>query len=278
MDLVNLMYKYINRFINSDELLEELKKLELNHYSKEEEQEIKQLILDVQNIKNTTPNEIDDIERKRLGNIEHFLGLIEQAENTDLNDDLKKLVQKKKAQFLKDRNKVYDAGALFQSIFDLLTNHDLIGRYAKAMNDLELLEFITQYISVPMPPILTQDKFNDLVRIGIKRDMREDLWRLAFNYNHKEIDFTLIEDYFILKRDDYYLTELISAVEEDLNEDKLIDKIIDTLDKDFIDQVVQTGYQIGIFSDEEIKEIIRKCLEKKLLTYEEGEKLTSKLN
>ena len=278
MDLVNLMYKYINRFINSDELLEELKKLELNHYSKEEEQEIKQLILDVQNIKNTTPNEIDDIERKRLGNIEHFLGLIEQAENTDLNDDLKKLVQKKKAQFLKDRNKVYDGGVLFQSIFDLLTNHDLIGRYAKAMNDLELLEFITQYISVPMPPILTQDKFNDLVRIGIKRDMREDLWRLAFNYNHKEIDFTLIEDYFILKRDDYYLTELISAVEEDLNEDKLIDKIIDTLDKDFIDQVVQTGYQIGIFSDEEIKEIIRKCLEKKLLTYEEGEKLTSKLN
>ncbi len=278
MDLVNLMYKYINRFINSDELLEELKKLELNHYSKEEEQEIKQLILDVQNIKNTTPNEIDDIERKRLGNIEHFLGLIEQAENTDLNDDLKKLVQKKKAQFLKDQNKVYDGGVLFQSIFDLLTNHDLIGRYAKAMNDLELLEFITQYISVPMPPILTQDKFNDLVRIGIKRDMREDLWRLAFNYNHKEIDFTLIEDYFILKRDDYYLTELISAVEEDLNEDKLIDKIIDTLDKDFIDQVVQTGYQIGIFSDEEIKEIIRKCLEKKLLTYEEGEKLTSKLN
>ena len=49
MDLVNLMYKYINRFINSDELLEELKKLELNHYSKEEEQEIKQLILYVQN-------------------------------------------------------------------------------------------------------------------------------------------------------------------------------------------------------------------------------------
>ena len=278
MDLVNLMYKYINRFINSDELLEELKKLELNHYSKEEEQEIKQLILDVQNIKNTIPNEIDDIERKRLGNIEHFLGLIEQAENSDLNDDLKNLVQKKKAQFLKDRNKVYDGGVLFQSIFDLLTNHDLIGRYAKAMNDLELLEFITQYISVPMPPILTQDKFNDLVRIGIKRDMREDLWRLAFNYNHKEIDFTLIEDYFILKRDDYYLTELISAVEEDLNKDKLIDKIIDTLDKDFIDQVVQTGYQIGIFSDEEIKEIIRKCLEKKLLTYEEGEKLTSKLN
>ena len=278
MDLVNLMYKYINRFINSDELLEELKKLELNHYSKEEEQEIKQLILYVQNIKNTTPNEVDDIERKRLENIEHFLGLIEQAENSDLSDDLKKFVQKKKEQLLKDRDKVYDGGALFQSIFDLLTNHDLIGRYAKAMNDLELLEFITQYISVPMPPILIQDEFDDLARIGIERDMREALWRLAFNYNHKEIDFTLIEDYFILKRDDYYLTELISAVEEDLNKDKLIDKIIDTLDKDFIYQVAQTGYQIGIFSNEEIKEIIRKCLEKELLTYEEGEKLTSKLN
>lgn len=34
MDLVNLMYKYINRFINSDELLEELKKLELRKKSK----------------------------------------------------------------------------------------------------------------------------------------------------------------------------------------------------------------------------------------------------
>ena len=146
------------------------------------------------------------------------------------------------------------------------------------MNDLELLEFITQYISVPMPPILIQDEFDDLARIGIERDMREALWRLAFNYHHKEIDFTLIEDYFILKRDDYYLTELISAVEEDLDKDKLINKIIDTLDKDFIYQVAQTGYQIGIFSDEEIKEIIRKCLEKELLTYEEGEKLISKLN
>ena len=44
MDLVNLMYRYINKFINSDKLIEELKKINLHNYSLEEQEQIKNLI------------------------------------------------------------------------------------------------------------------------------------------------------------------------------------------------------------------------------------------
>ena len=56
----------------------------------------------------------------------------------------------------------------------------------------------------------------------------------------------LIEDYFIEKRDDYYLTELISAVREDLNMKKLKKKVIATKDKKFINKVKSTlkAYEI----------------------------------
>ena len=47
MNLVTLMYKYINRFINSDELLESLKELDLNNFSKEEKISINKLIDDI---------------------------------------------------------------------------------------------------------------------------------------------------------------------------------------------------------------------------------------
>ena len=36
MDLVDLMYKYINKFINAPKLLEELKLVKLENYDKEE--------------------------------------------------------------------------------------------------------------------------------------------------------------------------------------------------------------------------------------------------
>lgn len=63
MNLVTLMYKYINRFINSDELLESLKELDLNNFSKEEKISINKLIDDIKIIKYKTANEIDEIEK-----------------------------------------------------------------------------------------------------------------------------------------------------------------------------------------------------------------------
>jgi len=241
MDLVTLMYKYINRFINSDELLESLDELDLNNFTDEEKVSINKLIDDIKIIKDKTANEIDEIEKNRLEINEKYVnGIDKLLQNNTLENNLKEKFLKIKQNLLEDKKKVRDGGKLYESLFTLLADNDLINYYCDLLNDYELLEFIAQYISVPMPPQISQEKFNVLVKVGIENDEREWLWRLAFNYNRKNKDFSLIEDYFIEKRDDYYLTELISAVPEDLDMKRLKEKVIATKDKKFIISVKNT--------------------------------------
>ena len=123
------------------------------------------------------------------------------------------------------------------------------------MSDLEFLEFITHFIQTPFPPKINQELFDDLVRVGIKQDKREALWRLAVNYNGKGKDFTNIENYFIEKKDDYYLIELISVVKEDLNIEELIKKVINTNDKKFMINCYNRAKKLSLFTDEELKKI-----------------------
>lgn len=241
MNLVTLMYKYINRFINSDELLESLEELDLNNFSKEEKISINKLIDDIKIIKDKTANEIDEIEKNRLETIERIVSNINIIlESDNLEKDLREKIEHRKEYLLEDKKKVKDGGKLYESIYILLADNKLINHYWESINDYELLEFIAQYISVPVPPQIDQKKFNDLVKVGIKNNEREWLWRLAFNYNRKNKDFSLIEDYFIEKKDSYYLTELISAVREDLDMKKLKEKVLATNDKKFITSVKKT--------------------------------------
>lgn len=241
MDLVSLMYKYINRFINSDELLESLEELDLNNFTDEEKVSIKKLIDDIKSIKDKIPNEVDEIEKNRIEINEKYVNGIDKIlQNNTLENKLKEKFLKIREGLLEDKKKVKDGGKLYESLFTLLADNDLINYYCDLLNDYELLEFIAQYISVPMPPQIDQEKFDKIVKVGIENDEREWLWRLAFNYNEKNKDFSLIEDYFIEKRDDYYLTELISAVPDDLNMKKLKKKVIATKDKKFINKVKST--------------------------------------
>ncbi len=241
MDLVSLMYKYINRFINSDELLESLEELDLNNFTDEEKASIKKLIDDIKSIKDKIPNEVDEIEKNRLEINEKYVNGIDKIlQNNTLENKLKEKFLKIREGLLEDKKKVKDGGKLYESLFTLLADNDLINYYCDLLNDYELLEFIAQYISVPMPPQISQEKFDKIVKVGIENDEREWLWRLAFNYNEKNKDFSLIEDYFIEKRDDYYLTELISAVRDDLNMKKLKKKVIATKNKKFINKVKST--------------------------------------
>ena len=241
MNLVTLMYKYISRFINSDELLESLEELDLKIFSKEEKISINKLIDDIKTIKDKTANEIDEIEKNRLETIERIVSNINIIlESDNLEKDLREKIEHRKEYLLEDKKKVKDGGKLYESIYILLADNKLINHYWNLMNDYELLEFIAQYISVPIPPQIDQEKFNDLVKVGIKNNEREWLWRLAFNYNRKNKDFSLIEDYFIEKKDSYYLTELISAVREDLDMKKLKEKVLATKDKIFITSVKKT--------------------------------------
>lgn len=257
MDLANIMYRYINRFSNSEELINALLNIDKSKYPKNEIEEIYKLLEDVKEIVVTIPNEIDEIEEKRIANIDHMLELFKNNLDSDkLDEQGTKFVQKQYNKLLKDKERVRDSRPRYTKLFELLTKHPLIGKYCKQMNDFELLEFITQYISAPLPPNINQEEFNELVDAGIRKDARESLWRLALNYDGKGKDFRKIEDYFILKRDDYYLTELLSAVEKNLDTNKSVEKIMKTKDEVFISNVIKRGIDIGhIFSEEELEKL-----------------------
>lgn len=90
MDLVSLMYKYINRFINSDELLESLEELDLNNFTDEEKASIKKLIDDIKSIKDKIPNEVDEIEKNRIEINEKYVNGIDKIlQNNTLENKLK---------------------------------------------------------------------------------------------------------------------------------------------------------------------------------------------
>lgn len=256
MDLVYLMYDYINKFINIDELLLRLKNIDLSKYSKTEVKQIEELISDVEKIKIEIHNEIDEVEIKRIASVNKSLAFLEEARSkSDVDEESKEFIETHYAKLLKEKDIVKDGGKLYSSIFDLMTNNSIVNKYAGELEDEDLLNFITRYIHVSFPPKISQEAFNDLVKIGIKLDKREALWRLAFNYNQKGKDLTLIEDYFISKRDDYYLTELISAVQEDLDLKLLAKKVISTKDNNFMVAVASTLKKFGIITEDDIKKI-----------------------
>lgn len=189
-----------------------------------------------------------------------MLGLVEHSKSNDKKINL--FFKKQHDNLLKEKGRIRDGGKLYESLFNLLTNNPLIISYAKKMNNDQLLDFIAQYISVPIPPEINQEKFDDLVKAGIKADKREALWRLAFNYNRKKINFSLIEDYFIKKRDSYYLIELISAVQEDLDIDEIIQKVMSTKDKKFINDFFKRAEDLELINIADIKEKMVKESEK----------------
>lgn len=253
MELVNLMYKYINKFINSEELITELEEIDLDKY--EEKEEIKKLIEEVKSIRDKYPNEIDSYEKNRVKTLKKIIKLLNDAYNMNGNEKNKEYIIKRKKEFEEELDMVTDGGKLYSNIVNLLTNNSVISGYCKNMNDDELLDFIAQYIDVPFPPSINQETFNDLVKSGIKRDKREALWRLAFNYGKCGMDLNEISDYFILKRDSYYLAELVGAVKEYLNIKEVVDKAMNTKDKEFIYGLRKEESKHCDFTSEEIKEI-----------------------
>lgn len=252
MELVNLMYRYINRFINSNELIKELNRLDISNY--QDKEIINKLIKDIEEVREETSNEIDEVEKKRLEQIDRLFDKFKEVNTND--EQAKEFIEKQYSNLLKDKERVRDGGKLYTKIVDLLTNNSVINESASEMNDKELLTFITRYISVPLPPPIKQEDFNDLVKVGIEEDNREALWGLAVNYD-KKMDFTLIEDYFIEKRDAYYLIELISATDS-INLDNLVGKVVATNDREFMIDLANRSLELSIFDKEDIDKIKEK--------------------
>ena len=250
MDLVNIVYRYVNRFINSEELLTLLKAIDESSFSTEEIVDINKLLDEVENIIRTVPIEIDNEERNRIASINHILSTLEKVKNNKENSqEVLDTVQRQYDNLIREKKKVRDSGPRYIELSKALTTNKTYISYCQKMNSKELLELITQYISVPMPPRIDQDLFDEMVEAGIKEDKREALWRLVFNYVGRNKDFTRVEDYFIEKRDAYYLTELISIEDKELNMEKLEKKINNTNDEKFINDCFERIEKLGISSD-----------------------------
>lgn len=160
--------------------------------------------------------------------LNHILEDLEKIKTNEKNNkEVKEFAENKYHCLMKDKDDIRDSGPRYEQLYELLVNNSVYVNHCKKMSDLELLEFITQYISAPVTPNINQETFEDLVSAGIKKD----------------------------KRDDYYLTELISAVQEDLNMDELIEKVINTKDTNFIIGCGNRAKDIGIFTNEEIKNL-----------------------
>ncbi len=234
MELLTIVYKYINKFINIDSLISELKR----YNAKKTNDDIGGLIKELKQIKKETPNEIDEEEKQRQEQIKKLRKIMKELINNK-DEKVREMAKKKATSLEKEAKITKDGGKLYASTKNLLLQNKTVIENFEALSDEELLKMICQYISVPRPIELSKTHFNKLIEICIKNDNREWLWRLAFNYENTDMNLQQIADYFILKRDAYYLTELISAVFQKLNIDAIVDEVLRTDDTDFVYAIIK---------------------------------------
>ena len=252
-ELLKICYKFLNRFITEDELIKMLNDIDKNKYSKEEREELDKLIKEIIVILNKTPNEVDEFIINKKKKINEMIEMLEEIpQNENYFDFLNKQIESLR----NDYNKEIDSHKRWLAVVDYISESEYFNKSFESLSDYELLEFIAQYISTPFPPKLKQKEFDRLVKIGIENDKREWLWRLAFNYEESNFDFDSIVDYFIETKDGYYIAELISAVGQCLDIDKLIDKLNDKeLIKDLKDR---KGVIEGYVTEEQFNRMISK--------------------
>ena len=252
-ELLNICYKFFNRFITADILIEQLTNIDKTNLSKNDIEETNKIISDIKKIADNTPNEVDEYVIKKKETISNLIKKIEQIPKNDNNSDF---LNRQLDNLKKDYDREMDSHERWFAITDCIDKNDYFTKIFESLTDYELLEFIAQNIQAPFPPNLTQEEFDKLVKVGIEKDEREWLWRLAFNYERSKINYDNIVDYFIKKKDGYYLAELISAIGECLNIDSIINKIVD---KELIEDLKKRKGVISSYvSDEQFNRLIDK--------------------
>lgn len=143
----------------------------------------------------------------------------------------------------------------YKRIFDLIIHNITYIDIAKNMSDLELMLLITSYIFAPFTPNIDQNEFNDLVNVAKNYDNAlENIWRLGMNYDGKGYNFDLLDDFFVDSKNIYYLGEYISSIHQ-VNQEKIVNTIIKTKDKEFIKQILDYTLIMNNL-DEEYKNIL----------------------
>lgn len=143
----------------------------------------------------------------------------------------------------------------YARIFNILVNNNTYIDIAKNMSNLELMLLITSYICVPCIPKIDQDTFNDLINVAKKHDNDlENIWRLGMNFDDKGYNFDELDDFFVNSKNIWYLGEYISGIYQ-VNQEKIVNKIIETNDRRFIKQVLEDKFIMDNL-DEKCKSIL----------------------
>ncbi len=110
------------------------------------------------------------------------------------------------------------------------------------MTDIELniIETLKHSLGFDAPEI-TQEQFDKIVSYIMENETeggnpKELVWRLCGCYIGK--NFNKVIDIYIEKRDAYYLSELVSYVDGQLDQEYLTKKMIETKDLKFIDEAM----------------------------------------
>lgn len=241
IELANICYKYINNSITLNELIDSLEKIK---FKKNEMEEAEKLIKELKHVSNTTKNIEDDFVKSKKKKIKMFLDKLNKIPDKSIVKGIKQSIDSLE----KDYSKEFDSYERFMAGYKIVLKSKIFDSTMDSLDDYNMLKFIGQFIQAPNPPKLNQKGFDKLVKVGIKKDERELLWRLAFNYEESQIDISKITNYFIKKKDGYYLGELISAVGNKLDIDKLIDTIND---KELIEDLKERKSIISNYMSEE---------------------------
>ena len=216
-DLLNICYKFFNRFITSEELLKQLKDLKKN-------KETDEIISNVARIIKEVPNIEDEFVKAKKEKMETLMGKLAQVPE---DEEEFEFINKSLNNLKKESKKEIDCHERWFKIVDYINENDYFNKCFDSLSDYELLEFICQNIQAPFPPQIDNETFNKLVKVAIEKDEREYLWRLAFNYENSDFDFEQIADYYLKVKDGYYLAEFIDILGERLDIEKIIDRVND---------------------------------------------------
>ena len=245
IELLNVCYKFFNRFILSNDLVDILDNMD--------DKEVKKIVKGIKKIIKDIPDEEDEQVINEKEKIKKLIERFEEIQKNDNSDFIAEELEKLK----KDYDRKRDSYKRWNEICKYITSNDYFNECFDNLSREELLEFLCQYIKAPMPPNLTEEEFSDLINLAIEKDKREYLWRLGFNYSMSGLDLNPIMDYFVKVKDGYYIAESICAFSDAIDIDRLVDNIND---KDLIEDLIS-----------------RKDIIKPYVTKEQANRLLSKL-
>ena len=97
---------------------------------------------------------------------------------------------------------------------------------------------------------MKQEEFDKTIDLLIKNNDRVEIWNTCaltegLNYNE-------VIDFYIDTKDSFYIAELVSILAEELDQDYLVKKLLETEDKDFIRESLNYCNKIMQYSLDQI--------------------------